>query len=109
VRVGLIGSILIGIILFLIIKAAIKISNESLLHAQISIFSLSAFFLFSIANVTDMHLRPVGWYFLAIVGGIVYSFSLWTPTGAVGGPLPLVAVETQASAHRIKSLPLRGE
>ena len=83
VRFGLIGFILIGMIMFLLVRAAFKMAKESPLHAQIALFSLSAFFLFGIANMTDMHLRPVGWYFFAIIGGVVYSFSLYggSPTG----------------------------
>jgi O-antigen ligase len=91
VRVGLIGLILIGMILFLLIRAAIKIQKESPLHLQISIFSLSAFLLFGIANMTDIYLRQVGWFFLAIIGGVVYSFCLYggSPTSIGQARLPL--------------------
>jgi O-antigen ligase len=77
VRVGLIGVLLLGSALWLIVRSAWNLSKEGPLYSKIAVFSLSAFFLIGVAGLTDSYARQIGWFFMATIGGVVYSFSLW--------------------------------
>ncbi len=78
VRMGLVGFLLVGSVFLYILRASWHLARGCPIKTQIALFSLSAFFILGVASLADNYFRQIGWFFMAMIGGCVESFSLWS-------------------------------